>query len=144
MDNGDLGKKRSWLWRGSFRASFFSRAVWVCGMDPKHFPFSPLSKPSHKGINLAALGTDERYFSDIILFFLGYNIEGKRAISLKTQILKSWNTVCQTWRMNDLIQVMPLHNKMTSLKHHWASCHAILIGQHSPGGQGTRGTSIRT
>ena len=105
MDNGDLKKKkRSWLWRGSFRASLFSGAVWVRGMDQKHFPFSPLSKPSHQSINLAALGTDERYFSDIILFFLAYNIEGKRAIGLKTQILKSWNTVCQTWGMNDLIQ----------------------------------------
>lgn len=70
----------------------------------KAFLFFPLSKTSHRGINLAALGTDECYFSDIILFLLAYNLEGKRAISLKIQILKSLNTVCQTLRMNGLIQ----------------------------------------
>lgn len=72
----------------------------LCGMDKNHFPFS-LSKPSHKGINLAALGADEGYFSDIILFSLAYNLEGGRAISLKIYILKSLNTI---WRMNGLIQ----------------------------------------
>lgn len=70
----------------------------------KALPFFPLSKTSHRGTNLVALGTDECYFSDIILFLLAYNLEGKRAISLKIQILKSWNTVCQTLRMNGLIQ----------------------------------------
>lgn len=76
----------------------------------KALPFFSLSKTSHGGINLTSRGTDECYFSDITLFLLAYNLEGERAISLKIQILKSSNTVCQTLRMNGLIQSHALWN----------------------------------
>lgn len=63
---------------------------------PKSLPLFPYTNLHIKALTEQALRIDEHYFSDIILFSLAHNLEGKRAIGLKIQILESLNTICQT------------------------------------------------